>query len=86
MTYQIFIKGCASTLLAMSLTACGNGGDGGGLAGGSGGSGGGSVGSGAFFSEVKALVATSPDTAEPMEIDSVTVTSPETSDPESVDS
>ena len=82
MTHKILFKGCALTLLTMALAACGSGGDD--VAGG--GEGGAGGGQDAFFSVVKALVATSPDTAESREIDSITVTSPENSEPVNLDS
>lgn len=80
MTYRIFFKGLALTLLTMVLAACGSGGgDGGGLIGGGGVQ-------DAFIAEVRAVIAASLDTAEPREIDSLTATSPESTEPEALDS
>lgn len=81
MIHRFFFKSCALTLLTMALAACGSGGDD--VAGGGGSTPGVQD---TFFSQVKALIATSPDTAEPREIDSIVLTSPENTESENIDS
>lgn len=67
----------AALLLALALGACGgsNNDDN------SGGQNANAGASDAFFAQVAALVANSPDTTEPVAIDSITATSPETIEP-----
>lgn len=79
MEYRIFLKGAACTLLTFAAVACSDGGGGDSNGGPSG------PAADSFFSEVKALVATSPDDTEPREVDSITATSPEDTEPTSLD-
>lgn len=79
MKHGILFRGGALTLLAISLTACGD-------------SGGGSSGidtsqplADSFMAVVTAVVATSSDDADPRETDSITATSPEDADSVAVD-
>ena len=69
----------AALLLALALGACGgSGNDDNGNNGGQNANGGASD---AFFAQVAALVANSPDTTEPVAIDGIAATSPETIEP-----
>lgn len=82
MRNQIFCKVAGAAILVVGLSACGGSGSGGGF---SDGSGGGTPAQDSFFATVNALVVTSPDNAEPREIDSIAVTSSEDSEPAALD-
>lgn len=62
-------------LAAVTLSGCGGGG------GGSGNSGSPSAGTDAFTASVQQVVATSPDDAEPLDVESISVTETETAEP-----
>ena len=68
----------AALLLALALGACGGSNNDDNSGGGQNANAGASD---AFFAQVAALVANSPDTTEPVAIDSITATSPETIEP-----
>ena len=89
MSNQPFFKGAAAAALALALAACGDGGTtvgSGGAEGAGGGAGGGGRSSDSFFSTVNAMISSSSETLEPIEIESISVTSPEDSDPAALDS
>ena len=85
MSNQPFFKGAAAAALALALAACGDGGTTVG-SGGAEGAGGGGLSSDSFFSTVNAMISSSSETLEPIEIESISVTSPEDAEPAALDS
>ena len=84
MIHQIFFKAVALTALTLAVAACGSSGDD--EVGQGPGNGDGTSAQDSFFTAVKALIASSPDDAEPKEVDSFTATTPENSEPTGIPS
>lgn len=78
----LFIKACSTAAVTLALAACGGSGGGGDTVQGDNT---GSPSQDSFFALVFAMVASSPDNAEPQEVDAVTATSPQDAEPSAVD-
>ena len=79
----LFIKACSTAAVTLALAACGGSGGGGDAVGGNTDNAG-SPSQDSFFALVFAMVTSSPDDAEPQEIDAVTATSPQDTEPSAV--
>lgn len=77
----LFIKACSTVAVTLALAACGGGGGGDAVQGDNTGR----PSQDSFFALVFAMVSSSPDNAEPQEVDAVTATSPQDAEPSAVD-
>ena len=81
----LFIKACSTAAVTLALAACGGGGSSGdAVQGGSTTGNAGRPSQDSFFAFVVAMVASSPDSAEPQEIDAVTATPAQNTEPSAV--
>lgn len=81
---SLFFKACSTAAFTLALAACGGGGSSDTVQGANTNTG--SPSQDSFFATVFAMVASSPDNAEPQEVDSIAATSPQNAEPSAMGS
>lgn len=82
---SLFFKACSTAAFTLALAACGGGGSSSDTVQGAN-TNTGSPSQDSFFATVFAMVASSPDNAEPQEVDSIAATSPQNAEPSAMGS